>query len=430
MGNTHESDFPKVMSTLKELTIRPKPSGLAGPCRILDLPPELVLHILSFLEPPQIILFSLTCKSAYSLLNGSAFGKYCLSYVKKELRDCSRQPFGKESALDMRYDFLRLLADDRLNRFVCLHCAKLHPNLTGESRNAHHNSAIIRDRLSARPRGVMSFGPIWPNYAITFDEACAAAKKGSPEKLAISTDWKLARLWSSCYNPDMIHGYIKLDTEAVVVDGSLFFHKVQRLLLRPEKVMPFCRTSKSYLMEEVFKSCNHSGQFRYAFQPSLSAFAWDRLDKLSVHRTIQEFIRMAHWKRMVDDPPKLDGWDLDRINLEPHMYAGCCQCVTDNTITIHSHGRAGVEIIADTYQNFGDLADPQNHNWESCWFNQLNRVYRSILIRRLDYPLVDLAIFPTPPGRSAIKHPSAPSVDDMWELHEHDRAASREARKP
>ncbi|KAI1094578.1 hypothetical protein F5B19DRAFT_490417 [Rostrohypoxylon terebratum] len=416
------------MANFKELAIRPKPSGLTGPCRVLDLPPELVLYILSFLDPPYIILFSLTCKSAHSLLSGSAFGKYCLSYVKKELRDCSRQPLGKESALDMRYEFLRLLADDRLDRFVCLHCAKLHQNPAGGSRTAHHNSITIRDRLSARPRGLMTFGPIWPEYAIAFDEACAA-QKGSLEKLAISTDWKLARLWPSCYNPQMIHGYIKLDTEATVVDGSLYFHKAQRILLPPEKVMPFCRASKSWLVEEVFKSCNHGGQYRYAFHPSLSSFAWDRLDNLSVHRTILEFIKMAHWKMMTEETPDLDGWDLDKVNIESHMFAGCCQCATDNAITIHNHGRAGVEIIADTFQDLGDLANPQDYKWEACWFNQLDEVYRSILIRRLDYPLVQPAMFPTPPGRSAIKHPSAPSVEDIWQLHEHDRAANREASK-
>ncbi|KAI1213435.1 uncharacterized protein F4807DRAFT_411037 [Annulohypoxylon truncatum] len=426
------------MPATNKLAIRPKPSGLLGPFRILDLPPELVLEILSFLDPPYVILFSLTCKAARHLISSSDYGKFCLSYVQKKLRDCRQEPIGSESILDPRYKFLQLLADDYLHRFVCLRCAKLHQNLTGESRNAHDNSIIIRDRLNPHPKGVMTFGPLWPKYVITFDEAREALKgsrKSSRTKsllsnLAISTDWKLARLWSSCYNPEFLHGYIKLDTEATVVNGSLYFHKVQRILLQPEKVKHFLSASQSWLTEEIFKSCIHSGQFRYAFQPPLSTFSWASLDKTSVHRTISEFIAMAHWKMMVAEPSRLDGWDLDQLDLQSYSLAGCYQCATDFSITIHNHGRGGVEIIADVFQNLGDCTNPTDREWEACWFNQFDKVYRSTMLRRLDHPMIHLAIFPTPPGRSARNHPSAPSVKDVWELHEHDRAASRKASKP
>ncbi|KAI0883437.1 uncharacterized protein GGS22DRAFT_167000 [Annulohypoxylon maeteangense] len=426
------------MSTSKKLAIRQKPTGLPGPCRILDLPPELVFEILSFLDPPYVILFSLTCKATRRLISSTPHGKFCLSYVQKGLRDCRREPIGSESTSDPRYKFLQLLADDNLHRFVCLRCAKLHQNLTGESRNAHHNSAIIRDRLISRPRGAMTFGPLWPKYVITFDEA-REILKGTLNKprnklpippLAISTDWKLARLWSSCYNPEFIHGYVKLDTEATVVDGSLYFHKVQRILLQPEKVKPFFSASKSWLMEELFKSCTHSGQFRYAFQPSLSSFSWNSLDKTGVHRMIAELIAMAHWKVLLAEPSRLEGWDLDKLELQSYSLTGCCQCVTDNSITIHSHGRGGVEIVADVFQNLGDLTKSSDRKWEACWHNRLDEVYRSILVRRSDHPIIDPSIFFTPPGRSARKHPSAPSVNDVWELHEHDREASRKYSKP
>ncbi|KAI1454990.1 hypothetical protein F4805DRAFT_437520 [Annulohypoxylon moriforme] len=426
------------MPTSKKLAIRQKPSGLPGPCRILDLPPELVLEILSFLDPPYVILFSLTCKAAYRLISSIAYGKFCLSYIQKGFRDCRREDIGSLSAADPRYKFLQLLADDHLHLFTCLRCAKLHQNFAGESRNARYNSVAIRDRLSPRPRGVMTFGPLWPKYAFTFEEAREAVKGtiGRPRNklplppLAISTDWKLAQLWPSCYNPEFIHGYIKLDTEATIVDGSLYFHKVQRILLQPEKVKPFFSSSKSWLMEEVFKSCIHSGQFRYAFQPPLSSFSWDSLDKTSVHSVISELIRMAQWKVLVAEPSRLNGWDMDKLELQAYSLTGCCACVTDNAITIHNHGRGGVEIIADVFQKLGNVMNPADRFWESCWFSQLDEVYRSILVRRAYHTIIEPAIFATPPGRSARKHPSAPSVDDIWELHEHDLEASRKMSKP
>ncbi|KAI2471664.1 hypothetical protein F4781DRAFT_386270 [Annulohypoxylon bovei var. microspora] len=419
------------MSTSNEVTVQQTPSVLPGACRILDLPPELVFEILAFLDPPYVILFSLTCKSALSLISTTEYGKYCLSFVQKGLQDCRRSAIGSESVLDPRYKFLQLLADDYLHRFVCLRCAKLHQNPTGESRNVQNNSIIVRDRLNLRPKGVMTFGPLWPQHVITFDKAREALEGtlGNPganlplSRLSISTDWKLARLWTSCYNPEFIHGYVKLDTEATVVNGSLFFHKVQRVLLQPEKVKPFFRSSKSWLMEEIFKSCSHSGQFRYGFQPSLSHFSWDSLDKLSVHRIISELVAMAHWKVLLTEPTRLDGWDMDKFELQSYSLTGCNQCPTDNAITIHNHGRAGVEIVADVFQNLGDCTSSTNCKWEACWLNCLEELYRTILLRRVDHPTIHPVIFPTPPGRSAMKHPSAPSADDVWELHEHDREA-------
>ncbi|KAI1107286.1 hypothetical protein F4804DRAFT_298326 [Jackrogersella minutella] len=418
------------MSTSSELAVQPAPPGLSGLCRILNLPPELVLDILSFLDPASVILFSLACKSAFGLVRGTDHGRICLSSVQGDLvaHRILFADYAEPTSLQ-RLEFLQLLAVDYLDLFVCHHCAKLHPNPTGESRNAQHNSVMARDRHDLSPKGVMTFGPLWPQHAISIDEARESLKHGtkgpgaslSIPNLTISTDWKLARLWSSCYNPDFIHGYVKLDTEAVVVDGSLFLHKAQRVLLLPEKVKSFFKARRSLLMEQVFKSCFHGGQFRYAFHPSLHSFSWDNLDKSSVHRLISELISMAGWKVCLAQPVGPDGWDLGKIEFQPHAIAGCHGCTTDNILNIHNHGRAGVEIVTDVYQNLGDVSDPTDRHWEACWTNRQDGQYKTLMHRRLDHPTVDPRIFLTSPGTSARNHPSAPSIRDVWELHEHER---------
>ncbi|KAI0115000.1 hypothetical protein F4814DRAFT_417847 [Daldinia grandis] len=399
------------------------------PC-LLGLPVELVLYILSLLDPRHVALFSLTCKASSRLVRGTDHGKICLASIHSALHTDLDQ-----ASLE-RTEFLHHLAQDLPHKFVCKRCSKLHQNLVSlveENPDALKSPTSIR-----RQKGLMTFGALWPQYAVACQQGREAIKNCSSgmesnlatSHLSISTDWRLRRLGTSCNNPDFIHGYVKLDTEAAVVNDNLYFHKIQRILLLPDRVKPFLKANASSPMDQVFQSCCHGTEFRSTFRPFLDLLDWNGLRKMSVHDTISKFTTMAHEGLFLTKLAELSGYDLDGFSLRNYPLAGCKHCTTENTTTIHNHGRGGVEIVSDTYQDLGDCTDDiirdcdghVDNEWGHCW-SGLSYEYRILLSRRQEHPPVNPGIFLTRPGTSAIHHPSAPSIQDVWELHDHDREA-------
>ncbi|KAI0145883.1 hypothetical protein F4776DRAFT_608349 [Hypoxylon sp. NC0597] len=417
---------PTVMATSTQVTTAQQaPSVVDDACGILQLPRELIAAILSFLGDADAVSFSLTCKAAFKIFPSVPFSKDRLQRLSRVVieRDNGRGLWVELNP--SRREFLRALTYDYPRLFLCRRCWTLHESLTGECRPAQHIAATIRDHCRRRPRGLMTFGPLWPNYAFTFDEARRVVERvyhgprfGLPlSHLNISTDWKLAKLGAACSNPQFFHGYVKLDTEAVVIDGALFFHNIQRILLLPEKVLPLFRTSAA---SEAFTFCCHMNDFLNAFKPPIDAPTL-RFFGRSVNSAISSIINMAQDGVGLPEPAGLDGWDLDTLNLHMGSLAGCTECTTDYAITVHNHGRAGVEIVSDAFQDLGGCAPP-DRKWEHCWHSCLPVRYNYVIQRRRDHFLVNPEIFPTRPGTSAIKHPSAPTVQDLWESHEYERA--------
>ncbi|KAI0840642.1 hypothetical protein F5Y06DRAFT_263249 [Hypoxylon sp. FL0890] len=408
---------------------------LDGASGVLRLPPELVLEILEFLDPAYVVLFSLTCKAAFNLFRRAPFSKSHLWSISTE---ANTPPWGlilRHGPMGpSRGEFLELLTYDHPHLFICQRCLKLHKYPTSECRLAQHTAAWIRDRRNFRPKGLMTFGPLWPQYAFTFDEAravveraCNGPQYGLPlSHFSISTNWKLARLGTACSNPEFLHGYVKLDTEAVVVGGCLFFHRIHRILLLPEKVMPLVNriTTASILgnkMGEVFTYCHHKANVRDAFDLSPVSRFWHPFTRNSVSSVISSVITNAQRRVGLPEPAGLDGWDLDAFSTRVYSFSGCCKCTTDYAITVHNHGRAGVEIVSDAIQDLGHCANPNDCKWEQCWYSALEVRYHDFMDRQRHYPMIGLEMFPTRPGVSAIKHPSAPTISDLWDTHEHER---------
>ncbi|OTB07124.1 hypothetical protein M426DRAFT_318154 [Hypoxylon sp. CI-4A] len=401
------------------------PKGLYA---ILDLPPELVLNIVSFLDHAQVVLFSLTCKAAFRLVRESDQGRISLSVIHQPM---SQSPAtilddyplvftGRRPVSPHRSQFLQLLAYDYPHLFVCHRCQQLHRTPTGEIRDRRHDLAVVRDLRDPRPKGVMSFGSLWLQYHFTFDdarEAVAGKLNGPVPDLTISTDWKLSKLGPSCTNPDFTHGYIKLDTEAVVVDGCLLFHKVQRILILADKAKHFLLTNSRHFVDHVFDSCCHKeSMLDNMFQPPLSQSPWMLFVKQSVHKDLTMLISMAQKRVCLPEPSGPDGWDLDSFKLNCSLLGGCPFCTTSGAITIHNHGRGGVELVYDTFQDLGCCSNPDDPKWEHCWSNSQEGSVQWC-------HMLNPAIFPTRPGKSARKHPSAPAAQDVFELHEHERNA-------
>ncbi|OTA66710.1 hypothetical protein K449DRAFT_391170 [Hypoxylon sp. EC38] len=425
-----------VMATSTLLTTQQAPSAINGACKILELPPELVVAILSLLEDHHILSFSLTCKAALNIFRSALFSEGCIGRINSISFSFGQVGTGlrRDARSPLRCEFLKLLTYDDPHLFICPRCLKLHEHPTGECRSAQHVTALIRDRRHLpHPKGLMTFGSLWPNYAFTFDEARAVVERarygpgfGLPlSHLSISTDWKLARLGTACSNPQFIHGYIKLDTEAVVINRTLFFHNAQRILLLPEKVIPFLReiaASGDGTMAEAFTFCPHTTHITNTFHPSL-IMSWPPLFEKSISGAISSVIKAAQNRVGLLEPAGLDGWDLDKLNLHTDSLAGCTSCTTDYAITVHNHGRAGVELVSESFQDLGNCTDPTDQKWVKCWGGRVQSSYSCTLARRQHNFMVNPNIFPTRPGTSAIKHPSAPSTQDLWDSHEYERAA-------
>ncbi|KAI1375954.1 hypothetical protein F4677DRAFT_421412 [Hypoxylon crocopeplum] len=406
----------------------PRVTGRANGLELLlDMPIELALEVISLLDIVDIALLSLTCKDAFHFIRSTDFGSTSATDLRNALMTKSPSMFLE------RARFLHLLADDYPYLFVCQRCSKLHQyeSLAVQGQYAREYTVIVRGRRDPSLKGLMTFGPLWPQYALSFNRAseiirhtCDGLNPRAPvADLALSTDWKLARLGTSCNNPDMTHGYVKLDAEAVIVGGCLFFHKTHRVLLQPEKVMGFLRINASYPMDQIFKGCCHGLDPLSSFFPPLGSLGWSRFKGMSIHEMVSEFVSMARKKAGLREAPGPEGWDLSTRHMPTYALHGCRDCTTDSAITIHNHGRAGVEIILDVFQELGSCSEPRYNDWEYCWSGHGGLRYANLSRRRSDYPQVDVSLFPTPPGRSGMRHQSAPTARDVWELHEHQRVA-------
>ncbi|KAI5864584.1 hypothetical protein GGS23DRAFT_560862 [Durotheca rogersii] len=402
------------------------PSNLTPPTSpnmfpMLDLPTELIFIIVSFLDSEEVVSFSVTCKALYRLLY--------------ELWPCHFQNGNRlmgSAPLDL-IRFLELLGTDLPDRFMCYRCVKLHNHrslIKGDQCTRNPSIILPSGRRDPGHGGTMTFGALWPQYAFHRYEArdivlCNRYMAGANPLLpyfAISTNWKLARLGSACSNPDFIHGYVKLDTEAVVSEGSLFLHKIQRTWMSPDRVKPFLKVNANVTMKQVFASCCHGTKLRHAFSPALHLVDWDRFDGMSVRDTISEFQLMTQRDGRYQKPSGPDGWETESPWHWPHVLGGCRCCRTDYAVTIHNHGRAGVELVLDVFQDLGFCDLKYCNRWSFCW-GTLYLEYSSSIQRRREFPPVSHRLFPTVPGKSARDHPSAPTAEDVWELPTHERAA-------
>ncbi|KAI8966774.1 hypothetical protein F5Y11DRAFT_3145 [Daldinia sp. FL1419] len=400
--------------------------GAVMPPFVLNLPVELISHILSFLELECVLHFSLTCKDLFCVVRDSQYNEQCLAAVSKLPRE--------------RTEFLRILAKDLPQMFVCQRCSKLHRNLVGLHKDGPLNLMYsVSIRSMRRRHGLMTFGDLWPQYSFSREQGRQAIKNQSnPLKkhslatshLAISTDWELRRLGTSCNNPTFIHGYVKLNTEAVVVNGTLRFHKIQRILLLADRLKPFLRGNCIRPMEQVFQSCHHGTQIRETFRPEMNSnFDWSRFTRSNVRETITGLAAMAN--NSAPGGARLMGhgeYDRFRRLMPPRrVYSptACRRCTTENATTIHNHGLEGVEIVIDVYQDLGncidDLAQSQDgersdNKWGHCWPG-LGQEYESPELKREPF---NFLAFPTPPGKSALTHRSAPDIY-FWNLDGYER---------
>ncbi|KAI1393853.1 uncharacterized protein F4822DRAFT_386146 [Hypoxylon trugodes] len=397
--------------------------GKAATSPILDLPVELLFRVLSFLDPAPILLFSLTCKGTLHFVQASDLWEPCFSTLHRVLQT------REEHVSLQRYEFLQLLADDHPHSFVCRRCMKLHRNIVEGGRYAQLGSIPISGRRrGASSQGLMTFGHLWPQYAFSIEEALKVViPREDPRPIqlpefSISTDWKLARLGTSCNNPDFIHGYVKLDNEGIAVGGHLHLHRVQRVLLLAEKVVPFFEANTPSSMEQVFRFCRHHTDIMSSFGDPLPPYFFEGLNKAGVYNAITTLALIAPKKALLEEPTGTHGLIIDKSKLFEGIMPGCSQCSTDHVMTIHNHGRAGVEIVVDVYQDLGFLSST-HRGWDYCWTGNIEHKYRGVISRRRDFPAISFDLFPTALGRSARAHPSAPSIQDVWELHEHERSA-------
>ncbi|KAI1777670.1 hypothetical protein F4818DRAFT_321164 [Hypoxylon cercidicola] len=400
-----------------------------GAFRILDLPTELVRGVLSFVDRGEALLFSMTCRAAHSVV----FGEHAPNTRTRSVGSDEQQ-----------FAFLELLARDLPYHFVCDRCRMLHSHrrlLEDEeedgstARGDESLVASLRRRPDPGRGGLVTFGPLWPQHGIGFDEARAALERNrappgsgprAVPQLAVATGWKRARLGASCNNPDLIYGYVKLDAEAVVTaEGALHLHRTHRALIAPGSAASFLRTNAEAPMEHVFQPCRHrnASQDLFPVGPRLAA-------ALKRGRSVREMLALvaealAGCRAAAPCGPE----GFDAASLPDVTLAGCLDCMTEYVVTLHNHGRAGVEIVADSYQDFDACAAPDDFSWlqfstRGSYFDQLELRFakRFASTRKLHTP-VRPSEFPTPAGRSAQKHPSAPSPRDIWELHDYERRA-------
>lgn len=417
--------------------LMPKMTNQSAPSprlSILDLPLELVWHIIHFLDPAEITTFSITCKAALKLARSTRYGVIGASVLQRPLQA------GVESTVmrQLRVKFLHGLIQDKKSAFFCPNCAKVHSYqslvckgqavfifnrslaLTQPSTASKHRATLIQ--------GIMTFGPFWPEYAFTYEDARQALSKikrsqavSHLPRFAISTNWKLSKLGTHCTNPDAICGYVKLDTEAMVTEGRLIQHTTHRVLLNEDAVVPFFKASKLTKRGPFFKGCCHEIDINLLFYPPLNQLVWSFLDQLNEqtdgYEVADHLSPMALRKAsFILESARLEGWDMQEMNINPYILAGCSGCWTETAITIHNHRQSGIEIVFDVFQCLFDGEKPHGKHWQHSWGGNLKMEFQDAASRRLEHGQVHPAAFRTPPGKSLQRHHSAPSRKDIEAL--------------
>ncbi|KAI1769592.1 hypothetical protein GGR53DRAFT_473256 [Hypoxylon sp. FL1150] len=413
---------------------------------ILDMPVELVLDVLKFMDRGDILAFSLTCKTAHGFVFESKnperenLGKECA----RILRNGSFQtatPFAEQFA------FLEKLVIDLPYHFICKRCRKLHDHRSllchnegevegevegeGEGEGEPAMSHCLPD---PNAKGLLTFGPLWPQHAFAWDDAYEAMMQRFNSsfvlpvpQLTMAADWKLARLGPTCDNPDFLHGYVKLDTEAVFARDKLCLHKTQRVVVQADRLAAFLQRCQAP-MEHVFRPCPHKESLGLMFALLFKESVLQR--RATVFEVVSEIIAQVGRRG-------LDGWQLNEGEGAPspsplHPYGlplyGCRYCATDFMLTIHNHGRGGVEIILDAYQDLGDCGTTHpgkvgDNNWSLCCGAGYDFSYDSVYERRDAHPAVRPDLFRTRPGKSAMRLSTAPYSSDVFALGEHERKA-------
>ncbi|CAJ2506092.1 Uu.00g002220.m01.CDS01 [Anthostomella pinea] len=352
------------------------------------IPQEAILILVSsHLDWRDCVVLTLTCKDLrQSVLD---YHKLYLSYW----RDL------QERRILIYWKFLWQSAN-RLPGFVCTACCRFH---TQQSIDAADQLAINAVMVRDGDQAVM--GDVVNDPCSDFQHAKDLILHGfkqSPRSLPIedlnrSSKWEYTELGHATMPSVRVRAYIKSDTNAVVDLGHLILHRTRRMWVPQHAVTDsFSNGSLRFRFKHHFRPCAHVADLSTFYSRPALEYPSETTGVSSGQREGKHWAQFGHtW------------W----------IQGKCPECATNYGFTMHSHGKSGVEIVFDTYQDLGRPSDRAAHGGVECrhryrgtdwvyWYYRVPRRYDVL-------PLILHRSFRTDMGEPANWHPSAPKEDDL-----------------
>jgi hypothetical protein len=320
------------------------------------LPPELLLHITSFMETADLACWTLTCKRVACAVGFKAWAELTKKNpFRADLDDTSQTE---------RWNILRALERDMPDYHLCSYQKRLRKNTFTMSQRwidgAYHTCQLRSERLNADPKfpadrwnkptfcevqAVMNrhfFGPTHQSHGLPLDF------------LHVSDPWQAfetTRRKSS--RPIETVPYLsKIDINTAIVDDELQFHVCHHLWVSNEEAQLLTENrgdyTKPFLTENKYPTlrvytCYHLGGF------------WSGNESLAVFESICVAIENGP-KHLVGDAKTTASRSIT-----------CDKCQTEIRYTAFSHREAGIEFVVDVWQNLGRARHYTDPGWQHCY---------------------------------------------------------------
>ena len=338
---------------------------------------ELILLISRHLAPCEAAALSLTCRRLYYqaseswLWEGLRARKVRTRCVEPDYHIAPNEP--------ERWQLLQMLDRDSVEYELCHFCRILHPLPGPDAEPAPVRASFPFAKVA---KGQCSWqelaGPCWWNLGkLTFRDVNRIMQKRQPlSSLSISTDWTKHPTLSSGSREGWQDRYfriryIKLDTEAAVVNGDLLLHTVQRLWMPADKgvELGYFTGRGPNNRYHGFQVCRHDpGYMPYSYHDSKTGFGYQVDHKLGQlwqamsHRRAPLWRKLRRWWKR----EHLWSWIAELVPAGESRWR-CPFCPTRAKLKTYDHKGRGIEAVLDTWQNLGTCQSLQDSEWSLCW---------------------------------------------------------------
>ncbi|KAK8073794.1 hypothetical protein PG994_004693 [Apiospora phragmitis] len=370
-----------------------------------DLPLEMVLAICEHLSLYQRVRLGLSCGFLYNCMRKDKVWERVLCNTDDE--PGKGTVYRANTDDEDRWKFLEELEVTLPDHELCYYC------------RIFHRRTLPKTQTLWRPLpGKKATGTECDAKEVTFPRwASKIGVSGSatftPLCETIETYKKLHNASRSVFK--CFHSYTKLDTEAVIANGCLLVHRVQRLWV------PVHLSGSDVLVRYGlgsiagdFKICSHHNPYT---------------DEM-IANFIGPVRRGYCYALAASSVPGTTR------SLLPRQIKRCEDCPTEYEFTHHIHeDDSSVELVLDVWQNFGKCLKPKTPGWLNCW-GRLNPRFQSSGNDeyRAGWANSDIAyvanetLFPTLAGASAASHASAARAREHWKALKESSAALSQGR--
>lgn len=325
---------------------------------LMMLPAEMLLSINAFLDIPSSVCWTLSCRRA-----ALAIGLQSWIAIKGQ-----ESLVRLEDSASQKRHLLFILEKESPGYHLCYYSQRLCKTALsiGEWTNPHKGERkcmIHTNRLRPDPDT-----PSRRWFPPTFCEVRLIMQRwfrGSPHGLPLDFLDVSEAAWQ-CLAVHRYDGYIepkwpipiayfsKIDIKSQILDDELQLHVSHRILVSNSEALEVCSNKMPFvnsLCHSPFLDAYICQHYRWNTKSSRSESIISVID--DAMRSSRELKRDAH----------------DGVPIPPSTTLACLTCQTESRFTAIAHGEAGIELIAEFWQNLGGGQNLNDPGWSACYHN-------------------------------------------------------------